>query len=109
MRIGGLDRKIQIQFRSVTQNNYGEATPAFNTSFSAWARIDTKATGANENKDDGLEKSVQRVVFLIRYSTDVASITSGDRVYYDSKIYDIENVIELGRNTSLRLLCKLVQ
>ena len=50
MRIGGLDRKIQIQFRSVTQNNYGEATPAFNTSFSAWARIDTKATGAMKIK-----------------------------------------------------------
>ena len=109
MRIGGLDRKIQIQFRSTTQNNYGEAVPAFNTSFAAWARIDTRATGANENKDDGLEKSVQRVVFLIRYSTDVASITSGDRVLYDSQLYDIENVIEQGRNTSLRLVCKLVE
>jgi|DEB0MinimDraft_6_1074348.scaffolds.fasta_scaffold24903_3 SPP1 family predicted phage head-tail adaptor len=109
MRIGGLDRKIAIEFRSVSQNAYGEAVYAFNTSFTAWAKLDTRTTGAVENIDDGLEKAVQRVVFLIRYSTDVASITSGDRVTYNGQVYDIENVIELGRNTSLRLVCKLVE
>lgn len=109
MRIGRLDRKITIEFRTVSQDAYGSATYTYGTTFAAWAKLDNKATGANENETDGLEKSVQRVVFLIRYSTDVASITSGDRVNYDGKYYDIENVIEQGRNTSLRLLCKLVQ
>jgi len=109
MRIGGQDRKIAIQFRTVTQDAYGQGIDSFNTQFQAWARIDTRATGASEDIEDGIEKAVQRVVFLIRYSTDVASITSGDRVVYNSKVYDIENVVELGRNTSLRLVCKLVQ
>lgn len=109
MRVGTLDRKITIQFRTLTQNDYGEAVSSFSTSFEAWAKLDTKATGAREDEVDGLEKAIQRVVFLIRYSTDVASITSGDRVSYSGKLYDIENVVELGRNTSLRLLCKLVE
>lgn len=109
MRIGRLDRKIEIQFRSVTQDNYGSATYSYATTFAAWAKLETKTTGAGENELDGLEKGIQRVVFLIRYSTDVASITSGDRVSYNGQYYDIENVIEQGRNTSLRLLCKLVE
>lgn len=109
MRIGGLDRKISIEFRSVSQDAYGAGIYTYSTPFQAWAKIETRTTGAVENIDDGLEKAVQRVVFLIRYSTDVAGITSGDRVNYNQQNYDIENVVELGRNTSLRLVCKLVE
>lgn len=109
MRIGSMDRKITIQFRTLARDSYGGVVEQFTTSFLAWARIDNKATGVREFIADGLEKSVTRVVFLIRYSTDVADITSGDRILYDSQYYDIENVQEVGRNTSLRLFCKLVE
>ena len=109
MRIGGHDRKISIQFRSIARGTYGEVVDSFTTSFAAWARLDVKATGAREYIEDGREKASTRVVFLIRYSTDVSDITAGDRVLYNSQYYDIENVQEVGRNTSLRLFCKLVE
>lgn len=109
MRIGRLDRKILISFRSIAQDTYGAGVATFSTTFSAWAKLETRSTGANENVEDGLEKAIQRVVFLIRYSTDVASITSGDKVTYNAQEYDIENVVEMGRNTSLRLVCKLIE
>ena len=108
MRVGRLDRKIQIQFRSLSQNDYGEAVASFSSTTDVWAMLETKPRG-KERIDGGLETSVQNVNFLIRYSTDVNSVTSGDRVSYNSQLYDIESVQEVGRNLSLRLICKLVE
>ena len=108
MRIGKLDRKITIQFRSISQNDYGEAVAAFSSSASVWAMLESKPRG-KENVRDGLETSQQNVNFLIRYSTDVSDVTAGDRVLYNSQYYDIESVQEVGRNLSLRLICNLVE
>jgi SPP1 family predicted phage head-tail adaptor len=109
MRIGRHDRKITIRFRTLINNVYGEAVPSYSSTFAVWARLEPKTTGVSEGVNDGIETNVQRAVFLIRYSTDVADVTGGDQVQYNGKIYDIENVQEQGRNTSLRLFCKLVE
>lgn len=109
MRIGRLDKLITIQFRTIAQNDYGEAVPSFSSSFNTWALVDYKNIGGRENIADGLEKSVQRVNFTIRYSTDVSSITSGDRVQYKGQTFDIETIQEQGRNLSMTLNCKLVE
>tara|TARA_Y100000361_G_C11148866_1_gene339779 strand:+ start:459 stop:785 length:327 start_codon:yes stop_codon:yes gene_type:complete len=108
MRIGKLDRKITIQFRSISQNDYGEAVASFSSSASVWAMIETKARG-KESIKNGIETSQQGVSFLIRFSTDVDDVTAGDRVLYNSQFYDIESVQEVGRNLSLRLICNLVE
>jgi SPP1 family predicted phage head-tail adaptor len=108
MRIGKLDRKITIQFRSISQNDYGEAVAAFSSSASVWAMIETQPRG-KEKVNNGIETSQQSVNFLIRYSSDVDDVTSGDRVLYNSQYYDIESVQEVGRNLSLRLICNLVE
>jgi SPP1 family predicted phage head-tail adaptor len=108
MRIGKLDRKITIQFRSISQNDYGEAVAAFSSSASVWAMIETQPRG-KEKVNNGIETSQQSVNFLIRYSSDVDDVTNGDRVLYNSQYYDIESVQEVGRNLSLRLICNLVE
>ena len=108
MRIGKLDRKITIQFRSISQNDYGEAVSAFSSSASVWAMIETQPRG-KEKVNNGIETSQQSVNFLIRYSSDVDDVTNGDRVLYNSQYYDIESVQEVGRNLSLRLICNLVE
>ena len=108
MRIGKLDRKITIQFRSISQNDYGEAVAAFSSSASVWAMIETQPRG-KEKVNNGIETSQQSVNFLIRYSSAVDDVTNGDRVLYNSQYYDIESVQEVGRNLSLRLICNLVE
>ncbi len=108
MRIGKLDRKITLQFRSFSQNDFGESVAAFNSSASVWAMIETNSRG-KERVSNGIETSQQNVSFLIRFSTDVNDITAGDRVLYNSQLYDIESVQEIGRNLSLRLICNLVE
>ena len=108
MRIGKLDRKITIQFRSISQNDYGEAVAAFSSSALVWAMIETQPRG-KEKVNNGIETSQQSVNFLIRFSSDVDDVTSGDRVLYNSQYYDIESVQEVGRNLSLRLICNLVE
>ena len=109
MRIGKLDRKITIQFRSISQNDYGEAVAAFSSSASVWAMIETKNRAHKEKVNNGIETSQQGVNFLIRFSSDVDDVTNGDRVLYNSQYYDIESVQEVGRNLSLRLICNLVE
>ena len=108
MRIGKLDRKITIQFRSISQNDYGEAVAAFSSSASVWAMLETKPRG-KEKENNGIETSQQGVNFLIRFSSDVDDVTNGYRVLYNSQYYDIESVQEVGRNLSLRLICNLVE
>ena len=108
MRIGKLDRKITIQFRSISQNDYGEAVAAFSSSASVWAMLETKPRG-KEKVNNGIETSQQGVNFLIRFSSDVDDVTNGVRVLYNSQYYDIESVQEVGRNLSLRLICNLVE
>jgi len=108
MRIGKLDRKITIQFRSISQNDYGEAVAAFTSSASVWAMIETQPRG-KEKVNNGIEISQQGVNFLIRFSSEVDDVTNGDRVLYNSQHYDIESVQEVGRNLSLRLICNLVE
>jgi SPP1 family predicted phage head-tail adaptor len=108
MRIGKLDRKITIQFRSFSQNDFGESVAAYSSSASVWAMIETQPRG-KEKVSNGIETSQQKVNFLIRFSTDVDDVTNGDRVLYNSQFYDIESVQEIGRNLSLRLICNLVE
>ena len=60
MRIGKLDRKITVQFRSIAQNTYGEALQAFTSSASVWAMLESKPRG-KENVRNGLETSQQNV------------------------------------------------
>jgi head-tail adaptor len=51
--------------------------------------------------------SKQPVHFVIRYGTGWADVNPKDRVSYNSKLYNIEAVQEIGRNEGLRLTCTI--
>ena len=51
--------------------------------------------------------SEQRVNFTIRYSNTLSNLKTSDRVTYNSEIYQIEGVQEIGRNEGIRLITTL--
>ena len=96
-----MDRRITLQVKTTTQNDYGEPIVTWTTYARIWA----------EKKDmKGLEKFIAQQVraeidtrFVIRYRDDV-SLT--DRLTFESRDYDIQQVIEIGRRESLEIIAK---
>lgn len=98
--IGALDRRITLQSRTVSVNDYGEGVEAFTTLATVWAKVDYPLTGSQEEQVEKIHLFQQRVEFTIRKRSDVLQV---DRIVYDSKTYDIERIAEIGREGYLKI------
>lgn len=115
MRGGKLDRRIELQRKSVTQSDTGEETES-------WVAVSSNRP-ASISPMQGVERyggdqwvARQQVEFRIRWSTEVADLSPLDRVIYpasvadspteirEANIYDIMAVNELGRREGLQIL-----
>tara|TARA_R100000654_G_scaffold55153_1_gene81390 strand:- start:1654 stop:1986 length:333 start_codon:yes stop_codon:yes gene_type:complete len=107
MRIGKSDRRITIQRYTTTANVYGERRLDYANFITVWAELMKTGEGMTERITTDQDMPVQRVRFKIRSSTDSRSIQANDRVVYDSKIYNIQGIEEIGREDQLVLLCQI--
>ena len=100
---GELDRYITIQTASATGVNvYGESTSGWSTLDQVWAKIDWK--GGSEGEDNSQIANVERVEFTIRYRSDISPKM---RISYDSDVFDIESIVQVGGRKRFQLLkCK---
>ena len=108
MNIGGLDRRITIQKPTLSANAYGEREESWGTHVTCWAQIERKPAAVEQNSGEQIV-SVNKVVFNIRYSNDSKNTKAGYRISYDSKIYNILGVHEVGRNERIRLITEIVE
>lgn len=106
MRAGRLDRKITIQRRYVTQNEFGEEVVE-------WQNI-CPPVWAEKESGQGIERYVASqyvgksvLVFRIRYSSDVKEVTTKHRVIFEGRVHDILNKREIGRREGLWLDCEV--
>ena len=106
MNIGALDRRIALQRPTTSTNDYGEREVTWNTYATVYAAIDRKPS-ASERVSGEQVLSYQSVVFNIRYSSTVSILEASHRVSYDSKIYDVLGVQEVGRADQLRVITEL--
>lgn len=96
MRSEKLDRRIVIQSFSSSRDSYGQPVRTWSTFATVWAGVKL-----NVGKEifASKDKVKERVVdFKIRYRTD---ITNEMRILYNSNYYEIEDVVELGREDGL--------
>mgnify|MGYP003116256247 CR=1 FL=1 len=107
MNIGALDRRVTLQEPDSTVNDYGERTVIWKTYATVWAAIERKPSASQRNSGEQLV-SFQSVTFMIRNSSQVALLSPSYRISYDSKIYEILGVQELGRNEQLRVITELL-
>lgn len=108
MRIGKLDRRIDIERATETTNDFGERVVSWSVAFSMWAALTIRKSGSFEKIVDGYETSVQMVEFTIRQSSNADGVTTSDRVSYGGKKFNIVAVHELERGVDIRLICENV-
>ena len=102
---GAFDRRITVQ--RVTESRHA----ATNAVIESWAThlADVPASLRQSPGREFLEAnqiaSERRAVFTIRF----ADVTVKDRVSFDSRIYNIADVREIGRRRFIELQCEAVE
>lgn len=99
MYAGRLDRKITLRSVSETVNAFGEPEEGFSDLVTIPAGV--KEQTGKELFTSGGEQAQKRVIFTIRYRTDV---TESMRIRYNSEDYDIESISEIQRRRGLQIL-----
>lgn len=103
MRAGRLDRRIVIQKKTLTHDEWGEEVETWADLMTVWAQ---------QQPDRGDERFAHQqllgtaaMTFVIRARPDLA-LTVEHRISYHGRTWDITDVRELGRNQGLEVDAK---
>lgn len=116
MQGGRLDRRIDVERRTITQDEFGQETET-------WAKL-AERRAASVSPVQGDERftaqqfvAKQQVEFRIRWANSVADVNPLDRIVYpldasespaqppaEHQLYDIIEVSEIGRREGLRII-----
>lgn len=98
--IGKLNRRIEIQTFTRTQNSFGEESKSWSTSATVWARIEPSK--GKEYFDAQQVKGKTSYKVTIR-KTD---ISTDDRLKYGSKIFEIDAILDTDTDRRyLEIMC----
>lgn len=101
IRAGELDRRITLQRATVAPNEFNEPVETWSDLARVWAKYTPVADG--ERFRAGERAAEVQARFLIRWSSQVASVNPKDRLVFDGRIYAITNVKEIGRREGLEI------
>ena len=99
IKVGSLDRKVDIVSISNSTDDYG-ANIETETITSHWANI--KWLNSEEDESSGDKRANYKIDVLIRYKSGVTSLS---KVIYEGNRYDIQGYKEIGRKGFLLLSC----
>jgi head-tail adaptor len=104
------DRAITLRKKTLTQDDYGQPTTDTVTDTSMWAQV-IYAGSASESVKAYQVFPQRDVTFIVRHPnpTDDAgglSINQTDRIFFESRYYEILGFEEIGRRDGLRIFCK---
>jgi len=92
VRSGRLDRRLTLQRRTLTENDYGEAVETWTDLATVWAeKIPVRGAERYAAMQTVAEVDTR---FKIRYRTDISPL---DRVVCAGTTYDVKGVLEIGR------------
>ena len=101
MRAGRLDRIILIQRKTTSADSFGEPIETWATVATVWAEM---VPVRGQERYAAMQQIAEiDTVFRIRYR---AGITPLDRISYNSRLYDIKHVLEIGRFEGLELMTR---
>ena len=107
MKFGRMDSRITMQRATEVIDDYGQRQFTWTTLATVWADVIYRDGSGQESLASLQITSKQPVHFVIRYGSGWADVNPKDRVSYNSKLYNIEAVQEIGRNEGLRLTCTI--
>lgn len=106
MRAGRMDRRIEIQGKTITPDAHGEETEGWATIATVWA--EKRENGGSERFTAQQLIGSQVVTFRFRWSNAVKVITSEHRILFDGRIYEIEGgPREIGRREGIEVDCSV--
>ena len=102
MNIGYLDRRIEFIAPATNFNDYGEVTSDGAAVYKVWAAMDNKSANGAVVLEQ--ETAVNRVVWRVRSSSNMRAITPKFQIRYDSDLYRILAIQEVGRKNELHFV-----
>lgn len=93
MLAGRLDRRISILRATVAADSFNEQVETWEIIATVWAQATPVMDAERQRAGETLASKSYR--FIIRRSSQVASIDPRDRVTFDGRTYDIQGVKEL--------------
>lgn len=102
MAIGNLDRRITLANCTSSIDTFGGATESYSTLATVWAWVRYKS--GNESLFKTKETVSADAIFTIRYRT----LTEKTRITFETVIYDIVHIAEVGRREYLELTARKI-
>ena len=99
MRSGRLNKKITIQKTTQAQSSIGEATDTWLTYAVRWASIEPLL--GREYFESQQVNAEETIRFRIRY---LSGVTPKMRISWDSRLFDIRSVVNVGERNKEMLL-----
>lgn len=90
MRSGTLRKRITIQRRSQSVDEYGGQSGAWQDLATVWGSFEP--TGGKEDAQSGQVRAVATFKIGLRY---FAGLTAADRLVYNGRIFDIVNINDI--------------
>lgn len=100
LRSGSMDRRIELQAKTVTRDDIGEEQETWTTFATVWANVQGlrgKEFFAAAEMQDAVDLRIR-----IRYRDDV---TRDQRIVFEGQSLDIASLVETGRREGLEIMC----
>ncbi len=101
MESGKLDRRVTIQRRIETQNEYGEAVITYADEVTVWAEV--LPLSGRELFLAAQTVPEAQLKINIRWRPE---LTERHRIFYDGLVWDILHLAEIGRREGIQILVK---
>jgi SPP1 family predicted phage head-tail adaptor len=100
-RIGRMNAKMQVHYAVQTLNAYGEREESWSSLGTFWTRVEYGSE--KEQPQSGQNTVMSEVRFWLRNTN---QINETQRVYFNSRLYDIEGITITDDRQYMQLLCK---
>ena len=109
MNVALLNTRITIQKNTVVTDAIGNHTNAWTDYYSCAATVGSESGSEVNRTSETLEQQI--IAFTIRYSSEVAGLTStGYRVIFQDELYDITTIDHMNlKHKCLKLWCQKVR
>jgi len=101
MPAGELDRRIVLQRAIPVADLHNELVKTWTDLAVRWAKVTPISDGERIRMAEVSAEITTR--FMVRHSTSIADLNPKDRILYESRIYDIWGVKEIGRRKFLEI------
>lgn len=108
MKIGKMDRRVSIEHRNTTRDEYGQVGPEYTTTATIWADVVHRGSPREKLLDASIFPTAELAI-VIRHPRGEWTPTETMRVNYNADFYEVLGIHEIGRREGLRLYVQKVR